>query len=77
MKRDVNLIFEVVDCRLKAKFMASKTPEIRAWYERQAKTYKHLIACPLQNGWWGYKEHCARCYYAIKKPAEAATPTGE
>lgn len=77
MKKDVNQILEFVDCRLRAKFMASKTPEVREWYEKQADAYRHLCACPLQNGWWGYKEHCLRCYYAIKKPADVGASTGE
>lgn len=77
MKRDVNIILEVVDCRLRERFMASKTPEVRAWYDKQAASYRHLCACPLQNGWWGYKEHCARCFYAIKKPVDAGTSTGD
>ena len=65
---DCNQIMQVVGCNKMPQFLADKTPEMRAWYREQALKYKHLYPCPLQNGWWGYKEHCARCYSAIKKP---------
>ena len=77
MKRKVNEILEVKGCGLMRHFLADKTPEVRAWYRKQAETYKHLYPCPMQDGWWGYKEECAWCSYAIKKPADAGTSTGE
>ena len=77
MSADVNTILEVKGCGLMKRFLADKTPEIREWYKQQAAKYRHLYPCPMQNGWWGYKEHCARCFYAIKKPVDAGTSTGE
>lgn len=77
MSADVNTILEVKGCGLMKRFLADKTPEIKAWYKQQAAKYKHLYPCPMQNGWWGYKEHCYKCFYAIKKPVDAGTSTGE
>lgn len=76
MGADVNH-FEVTGCGLMPKFLADKTQEERDWYKRQALAYRHLYPCPMQNGWWGYKEHCFTCCHAIRKPADVGASTGK
>jgi hypothetical protein len=67
----------VMGCGKMRQFMSDKAPEIKAWYKQRALEYRHLYPCPMHNGSWIYKEDCAKCCYAIKKPADEATPAGQ
>lgn len=72
-----NIPVVVTGCSKMRQFMAGKTPEVKAWYKQRALEYRHLYPCPLHNGNWIYKEDCAKCYYALKKPVDVGASTGE
>ena len=68
MSARADIPMQVTGCGKMRVFMADKTPEMVDWYKQRIMEYRHLYPCPMHNGNWIYKESCARCNYAIKKP---------